>query len=328
LDQRPTTGILLSGVVDIYGEDHRTLKVKIAPLLSKVRKLVISIAELEASSTSPDIILNRHCSECEFRDECRVQAIEKDDLSLLTHMTQKERLAFRNQGIFTVTQLSYTFRPRRRPRLLRDKPEKYHHALKALAIREKKTHIVGALDLKFEGTPVYLDVEGLPDREFYYLIGLRIGTGERAVQHSLWADTIADEARIWRELLDVLRSVERPFIIHYGSFEKTSFGRMRERHGELEGVCYTGGAKIPTLNLLSVIFGRIYFPTYSNGLKDVARSFGFSWAEKEASGLQTICWRQDWERTKAEVLKQRLIDYNADDCAALSHLHHVISHIQ
>jgi hypothetical protein len=33
-----------------------------------------------------------------------------------------------------------------------------------------------------------MDVEGLPDRDSYYLIGVRVGNGERAVQHSFWAD--------------------------------------------------------------------------------------------------------------------------------------------
>lgn len=80
-------------------------------------------------------------------------------------MSAKERQELRSKGIFTVTQLSYTFRPRRRPRRMRDKREKYHHALKALAIREQKIHIVGRPELKIEGTPVYLDVEGLPDRD-------------------------------------------------------------------------------------------------------------------------------------------------------------------
>jgi hypothetical protein len=40
-------------------------------------------------------------------------------------------------------------------------------------------------------------------------------------------------------------------------------------------VCYPGlavGRLIDTsVNLLAVIYGRIYFPTYSNGLKDIAR---------------------------------------------------------
>lgn len=104
----------------IHGDDYRTLKVKVAPLLSRARKLATSFTELVGGRTPPDIVLNRHCGECEFRDGCRTQAIAKDDLSLLANMTQKERRAFRDQGIFTVTQLSYTFRPRRRPRLLRD----------------------------------------------------------------------------------------------------------------------------------------------------------------------------------------------------------------
>jgi hypothetical protein len=165
----------------------RVLKVKTAALAGEVRKRIEKIAALLSSSTPPDLVLNRHCAECEFQERCRKIALEKDDLSLLAGMSAKERQKLRSNGIFTVTQLSYTFRPRRRPKRLRDKREKYHHSLKALAIREQKIHIVGSPELKIEGTPVFLDVEGLPDRDFYYLIGLRIGHGESAVQHSLWA---------------------------------------------------------------------------------------------------------------------------------------------
>ena len=32
---------------------------------------------------------------------------------------------------------------------------------------------MGSPSLSFEGTPVFMDVEGMPDRDFYYLIGLR-----------------------------------------------------------------------------------------------------------------------------------------------------------
>src|SRR5437667_1685560 len=99
------------------------------------------------------------------------------------------------------------------------KREKYHHSLMALAIREKKIHIVGSPELRIEGTPVYLDVEGLLDRDFYYLIGVRIGHGDSAVQHSLWADTVEDEGKIWREFLGILDTAEKPVLIHYGSYE-------------------------------------------------------------------------------------------------------------
>ena len=76
--------------------------------------------------------------------------------------------------------------------------------MRALAIRENKIHAVDLLDPKLDGTPVYLDVEGLPDRDFYYLIGVRVGTGHCAVQYGFWADDEDGEKRIWNEFLAIL----------------------------------------------------------------------------------------------------------------------------
>ncbi len=180
----------------IHGDNQAALKVKIPALAGEVRKFTGKIAAMLSSPSPPNLILNRHCVECEFQTRCRQKAIEKDDLSLLSSMTEKERKKFNGKGIFTVTQLSYTFRPRRRPKRLAAKREQYHHSLKALAIRERKIHIVGSPELKIEGTPAYLDVEGLPDRDFYYLIGIRVRTAQGIVQHSLWADIANEEKRI------------------------------------------------------------------------------------------------------------------------------------
>jgi predicted RecB family nuclease len=216
----------------IHGDDRRALKVKTAAISGEVRKCIERIAALLSSPKPPDLVLNRHCCECEFQTRCRQKAIEADDLSLLSGMSEKERKKLRSRGIFTVTQLSYTFRPRRRHERMRDKHEKYHHSLKALAVREKKIHIVGRPELKIDGMPIYVDVEGLPDRGFYYLIGLRIGSGDSAVHHSLWADSAADEGRIWREFLAILETVENPVLIHYGSYETAFLKRMGGRHGK------------------------------------------------------------------------------------------------
>ena len=112
----------------------RVTKVKTSALAGEVRKRLKKIIALLASPTPPDLVLNRHCAECEFQARCHQKAIETDDLSLLGGMSAKERQKLRSKGIFTVTQLSYTFRPRRRPKRMRDKREKYHHSLKALAI--------------------------------------------------------------------------------------------------------------------------------------------------------------------------------------------------
>ena len=216
----------------VHGDDHAMMTVKISAMLGEVRKRFDTIATLLGSLTPPDLVLNPHCADCEFQGRCRKVAMEKDDLSLLAGMTDKHRKKFHSKGIFTVTQLSYTFRPRRRPKRLRNKRDKYYHSLKALAIREKKIHIVGRPELKIEGTPVYFDVEGVPDRDFYYLIGVRVGSGEFVVQHHLWAGAAEDEERGWRELLAILECTENPVLVYYGNFEKTFWKRMCERYGE------------------------------------------------------------------------------------------------
>ena len=311
----------------IHGDDHATFKVRTSALTGDVRKRIEKIVALLSSPTPPDLVLNRHCAECEFQARCRKIAVEKDDLSLLAGMSAKERQKLRTKGIFTVTQLSYTFRPRRRPKRLRDKREKYHHSLKALAIREKKIHIVGSPELKIEGTPVYLDVESLPDRDFYYLIGLRIGNGESAVQHSLWADTVEDEGKIWREFLAILETVEKPVVIHYGSYETNFLKQMKDRHGSPLERSLVARAMDSATNLVSVMFAQTYFPTYSNGLKEVAGWLGFTWSEAGSSGIQTICWRYDWGQGRDRAARQKLIVYNADDCAALARVFEVVLHL-
>lgn len=304
----------------IHGDDHGTLKVKTSALAGEVRKRLGKIATLLSNSAPPDLVLNRHCSECEFQASCRKIAVEKDDLSLLAGMSAKERQKLRSKGIFTVTQLSYTFRPRRRPRKQRDKREKYHHSLKALAIREKKIHIVGSPELKIEGTPVYLDVEGLPDRDFYYLIGLRIGNGEAAVQHSLWADTVEDEGKIWREFLGILETIEKPILIHFGSYETNFAKQLAVRHGGPQEESIAAKAIASALNIVSVMFAKIYFPTFSNGLKEIGRHLHFEWSDVDASGTGSIAWRENWEKLHSAFLMEKLITYNAEDCMALAQL--------
>ena len=141
----------------IHGDDRSTLKVKTAAHSGEVRKCTESIAALLSSATPPDLVLNRHCGECEFQTRCRQKAIETDDLSLLASMTKRNA---RSSGTKASSRLPNS--PTRSvhadgPSGSLAKNEKDHHSLKALAIRENKIHIVGSPKLKIEGTPVYLD---------------------------------------------------------------------------------------------------------------------------------------------------------------------------
>ena len=98
----------------IHGDRRATLKVKLSSLVSIVRKEIKNLIALLAGDSPPELVLNRHCAECEFQVRCYKKAKETDDLSLLSGMSEKERAKYRNRGLFSVTQLSYAYRSRRR----------------------------------------------------------------------------------------------------------------------------------------------------------------------------------------------------------------------
>jgi len=179
-----------------------------------------------------------------------------------------------------------------------------------------------------EGTPVYLDVEGLPDRDFYYLIGVRLRDHDSVAQYSFWADSVEDERRIWNELIGILTSVRDPVLIHYGGYETVFLRRMRDRYGVPPAESMVARAVKKSVNVLSVIFAQIYFPTFSNRLKDIGHFLGARWPGPVTSGLQSVAYRLQWEQSLAPKLKAALVAYNRDDCAAVetvtSHLTQII----
>jgi hypothetical protein len=237
-------------------------------------------------------------------------------------MTAKERVKCGEKGISTITQLSYGYRPRRRRRVKPTAPHgsppvKHDHKLKALAIKKAQIHVVGSPSLFIEGTPVFMDVEGMPDRDLYYLISLRHEAQGRHVEQSFWADGPENECEIWQECLSALRAIENPRIVHYGAYESRFLKHMRARwNPTAEDAEFVDRIVDGSVNLLAKMYGTIYFPTYSNGLKEIARWLGFDWSWVQASGAAAMLLRRCWELTSDDGLRRELITYNVEDCRA------------
>ena len=300
----------------IHGDDHVTLKVNTGALVGEVRRVTEKIGALLSSNAPPELVLNRHCPECEFRNQCRQKAVEKDELSLLSGMTETERQGLCSKGIFTVTQLSYTFRPRRAPKRAKNPATPHYFALQARAIRENTVYIHGTPRFPKSETQVFLDIEGLPDHESYYLIGALVVSEGKEIFHSFWADHESQESDIFSQFVETVCQCADFRILHFGGYETVALKRMKTRLPE------SFHAKIDTIleratNVLSVIHPHVYFPVYSNGLKDIGRFLGFEWTHENATGLQAVVWRHNWNKTRAPNIKAQLLQYNQDDCRAL-----------
>jgi uncharacterized protein YprB with RNaseH-like and TPR domain len=267
-----------------------------------------------------------HCHICEFRDLCQTKAREEDNLSLLTGLSEREIKEQHKKGIFTVTQYSYTFRPRKKSGRARNQSIPHFGALKALAIRENKIYVYEKPALSLSPVTIYWDIEGDPKQGFSYLIGLVIVSGESINHHNFWAQNEQQEEQIFYQFLQVLSSYSDYYIFHYGSYEISFLKRIKKQLGE-EAKQKIDELLGKSINILSIIYTKVYFPTYSNGLKDIGKYLGFRWTHPEGSGMQSWVWRKRWEMTGDDSLKEILIQYNLEDCLALKKVTELIYQI-
>src|SRR5215831_1355971 len=302
-----------SGIV-YHGRDCKTTTVRLAPGLKAAEALIEDGVKMRRAQTAPTLLLNDHCPVCEFRQQCHTQAVKEENLSLMRGLRENAINRYRRKGLFTLTQLAHTFRPRRKGKRSGRPSKERDHALHALAIRDKTVYVLGAPKVPSSEVRIYLDLEGSPDEQYVYLIGMIVCDGDREECFSFWADSKDQEGRIFEQFLAVVSRYDAPVIFCYGGYERTFVKRLRKRARRKTPVDKALGALV---NTLSIIYDHFYFPTYSNRLKEIAGCLGFSWSDQNASGLQSIVWRSHWERTREEQWKEKLVEYNIEDCRAL-----------
>lgn len=310
----------------LHGHDLTLSRLRLCSCLQRVQQIVKDLKQQAESSDSIPLVLNSHCEICEFKELCRTKAVEDDNLSLLSGMRESQIKRYNQKGFFTVNQLSHTFRYRK-PRKRAKKPAKPHYfALQALSLRTGTVHIHGNPSLPTAQTRVYFDIETLPDRDFLYLIGALRVQGSEVICRQFWADEDKEQNSIVEQFLEFAVQAQNYRLFHFGSYDVDLLIKARPclspfYQGLIDKVvdCST--------NVLSIVHHHIYFPTYSNRLKEIGRYVGATWSMPEASGLYSVLWRELWEQRRQAVLKNRLLQYNHEDCQALKSLYDFIADV-
>jgi predicted RecB family nuclease len=309
--QAPACGVIW------HGKEFRPTKVRLTLGHGKAERIVRDLKGMACAEGPPVLLLNDHCHVCEFRERCHAQAVEEDNLSLLLGMEEKQIKAYNRKGFFTITQISHTFRYRKPRKRAKTHAYPHYYSLQARAIRTGIVHIHGTPSLPKTETRVYLDIEGIPDRDFYYLIGVLVERDQSVSCHSFWADDEEEQDSLFIRLAELVGSLPKDCLVfHYGKYETAAIQKVVRRipPGNQEAIQAVTGKMV---NVLSIIHRHIYFPTYSNTLKEIGKTLGCQWSEPDASGIQSTVWRQKWERARDPAIKQDLLTYNMEDCAAL-----------
>jgi predicted RecB family nuclease len=301
------------GLIITEGGDRQSVRLN-APCTS-VESVVATLRgwiSSSSSATEPGVLLNDHCPYCIFRVECEERARQADDLTLLDRMTPKLLRRYHRKGIFTITQLSYLFRPKRSRQRPRGKSAPFNVELQALAIRTGKIYLQQVPKIIRANVALFLDIEGVPDRGFYYLFGVLVRRDQTTRYHALWADDVEQERTAFESLMSRLNEHLDAPIYHYARYEKQALAVLERRHGiDCDSI------RKRLININTCIHGNVYFPVRSNSLKDLGRYLGATWSSPEASGLQSLVWRYRWEESGENHYRDLLIAYNEEDCRAL-----------
>jgi predicted RecB family nuclease len=297
--------------------DGRTITVKLSENIKKCQPSITLLQDwLTQNSGLPSVFLNKYCPYCEFQNSCKETAIQEDTLSLLGGMTKKQILKYEKKGIFTVKQLSYLYRPRKRGRRSRQERVAHKYELQALALRTGNIYIQDKpVEIPKHEVEIFIDFECIPDESFFYLFGAVVYQADKQVNNQFWAVTKNDEESAWKDFISVVEQHGNCPLFHYGSFEKKAILKLGERYGTSTKTIIER-----LLNINTCIYGKIYFPVYSNGLKDICNYLGLSWSSHNATGLQSIVWRHEYDQSKDNKYRELLQTYNLEDCLNLKGL--------
>ncbi len=103
--------------------------------------------------------------------------------------------------------------------------------LQALAIRTQKIYLDELSQLNRKPVEIFLDIEGIPDQQYEYLIGLLVCGGINSCKYySFWADSREDQVQIWRQFIEIVNLYADAPIYHYEDYELRAIAKLAKRY--------------------------------------------------------------------------------------------------
>ena len=281
------------------------------------------------------ITIPAHCSACKlchWRSFCLRQLILRKDLTLIPELGRKKRdimqkrirkfTEFAKKPFVEFINAKKTIFPG----IGIDTLRKYHARARLLAKIDKFAYAKIKIDFPQADTELFFDVETDPMHDFCYLHGFierhnQEPSTEKYV--AFFADNNSKKAEE-RAFIDAWHYIKQHFpcaVYYYSSYEKTIWKKLYKKYPDIISISEL--ESFFNSPLVIDLYGKIVkkyteWPTFSYSIKDLAKYLGFRWRDESPSGAESIEWYHRWlEKGKIE-LKERILQYNEDDCIAMA----------
>ncbi len=171
---------------------------------------------------------------------------------------------------------------------------------------------------------LFFDIEDDPLHNFCYLHGFveRSNSDNNTEKYvAFFADDLSPEAEeqafadAWRYIME-----NQPCTVYiYSKHERTTWRKLQSKYSSVcsEEEIETLFDPDNTIDLLhDVVRKYTEWPTHDHTLKTLAQYLDFKWRDTDPSGAASIEWFQRWSESKDPKIKQRILEYNEDDCVA------------
>lgn len=270
------------------------------------------------------------CKLCHWYSSCFNSVKMTDDLTLISELGRTKRDTMIGE-IRTVAELA-TINPEtyilgRKTTFSRIGPDtlwKLHERAKLLSHPSPKPYLKAPVLLPNHDLELYFDIEVDPMRDFCYLHGFiarrdRDNNTEQFIGFFAPDTTPASEEAIFAQAWDYMRQAQPCAIFYYSKYERTIYRKLQLKY---PNVCTA--ADIETLfeptNTVDLYFDVVKshteWPTHDFSIKTLAQYLGFQWRDTHPSGAASIQWFDEWIKTGSSQTRQRILDYNEDDCRA------------
>ncbi len=171
---------------------------------------------------------------------------------------------------------------------------------------------------------LFFDVEVDPLRGICYLHGFverKSGDNstERFVPFFAQEPTRASERDAFAAALDYLAAQLNAGIYYYSKYERTTYRKLQQKYPD---ICTPEDVESlfepeRSIDLYGdVVLKATEWPTRDHSIKTLAKYLGFKWRDTHPSGAASVEWFDRWCRERSPEIRQRILDYNEDDCRA------------
>lgn len=270
------------------------------------------------------------CKLCHWYTACIRQLKDTNDLTMIPELGRSKRDAM-TSSIRTVVQLASTdpesFVSGSKsvfPGIGPDTLRKFHERAKLLSEKDGKAYTRAPIVFPRHDRELFFDIEVDPMRDICYLHGFverlrRDNATERFVATFAEAATPEAEKKAFSEAWHYIQERQPCTIYYYSKYERTIYRTLQQKYPDVCGAddieqLFDPGNAIDLYN--DVVKKTTEWPTWDFSIKTLAKYLGFSWRDTHPSGAASIEWFHRWIKLADPAIRQRILDYNEDDCRA------------